>query len=248
MKVASAFVVLASVAAVWSTSVLLPLYVYPDPGKWDPVYNAISGSSATKFVVVINPSSGPGGDTPADHYADAVTKLKGYENVLTIGYVRTNYTNIPLDQTTQDISSYAAWPTSAQPSGIFFDEVTADTDSAATSYMSSAAAAAHSAFPSSTVVFNPGAVEDSTYFDYADLIVGYEDFWSKYDPSNTPSTLGNAAKSAIIVKEVPAGADIGVAIATAKADGIGAVYFSSDSDYQVLSLLEQVAEGVGSSD
>ena len=40
-------------------SVLLPLYVYPESGAWDPVYSAVSSNPSVEFVVVVNPDSGP---------------------------------------------------------------------------------------------------------------------------------------------------------------------------------------------
>jgi Spherulation-specific family 4 len=45
-----------------ATQVLLPLYIYPLTGVWDPVYDAIAAYPDLLFRVIVNVDSGPGGD------------------------------------------------------------------------------------------------------------------------------------------------------------------------------------------
>lgn len=52
---------LAFVSLVSSTSILVPLYVWPeDDSTWAPVFNAISSYPDVQFQVIVNPNSGPG--------------------------------------------------------------------------------------------------------------------------------------------------------------------------------------------
>lgn len=94
-----------------ATSVLLPLYIYPTPGAWTPVYNAVAANASVHWQIVINPNSGPGpaNTYPNSDYITAISKLNSYKNVELIGYTPTNYTNRPYANVTQDIRTYAYW-------------------------------------------------------------------------------------------------------------------------------------------
>lgn len=74
----------------------------------------------------MNPSSGPGSTPyPNDQYTVAVGTLNTYQNVQTVGYVRTNYANRNISSVVAEISIYAKWAsnsTSLAMHGIFFDE------------------------------------------------------------------------------------------------------------------------------
>ena len=60
MKFTTFFTAGLSTVLASSTSVLLPLYVYPSPGVWNPVFDAITAHPNVLFYVVVNPDSGPG--------------------------------------------------------------------------------------------------------------------------------------------------------------------------------------------
>jgi len=134
--------------AVPRSGVLVPLYVYPSPGAWDPLYNAyvrhqyftfssqlitgrISGHPRLEFTIVVNPASGPGtGSGPDGNYTREIPRLNAFANVRTVGYVSTNYTNRDLDSILGDISTYSAWSENATAGnlsmhGIFLDETPA---------------------------------------------------------------------------------------------------------------------------
>ncbi|KAG8163797.1 hypothetical protein KVR01_007094 [Diaporthe batatas] len=51
---------IALVANVLATNILLPLYVWPASGAWNNVYEAIEMNSQLTFQIIINPNSGPG--------------------------------------------------------------------------------------------------------------------------------------------------------------------------------------------
>jgi hypothetical protein len=78
------------------------------------------------FLVIVNPQSGPGNDTwwPNEDYVRELPKLNAYPNVRTIGYVRSQYCERPVDDVYADIDAYAE--RSSTPglgvNGIFIDE------------------------------------------------------------------------------------------------------------------------------
>lgn len=128
------------------SSVLLPLYIYPDPGAWEPIHAAyvnllhrrayrlqnlssIAANPTLNFVVIVNPNSGPGAPPwwPNADYVREIPKLNAQPNVQTVGYVRTAYCERSIEKVFEDIETYANWSkdsTSAGLSveGIFFDE------------------------------------------------------------------------------------------------------------------------------
>ncbi|PVH67459.1 spherulin 4-like cell surface protein, partial [Cadophora sp. DSE1049] len=93
---------------------------------WAPLFNAIETRPQLKFIVIVNPSSGPGSlPYPSDQYTTAVQKLNAYQNVQTVGYVRTDYANRNVSTVLVDISTYAGWALNSSAiamHGIFFDE------------------------------------------------------------------------------------------------------------------------------
>ncbi|KAH7720219.1 cell surface spherulin 4-like protein [Aphelenchoides avenae] len=150
---ASFVVVLASLGTVASaaTSVLLPLYVYPSNGGWDPVYAAVSANPSVDFLVVVNPDSGPGAGTyPNSDYVTGIAKLNSYSNVKTIGYVHTTYGKDPTSVIEKNITKYAGWSDYTSQNiavqGIFFDET--NSSSAVNSYMQTVSEFAYNTIPS----------------------------------------------------------------------------------------------------
>src|SRR5215510_12230545 len=109
-----------------STSILVPLYIYPledsIPSIWDPLINAFGVCFAgtdcriecyptVHFIVVINPNSGPDGrpDLPDAQYQRAIPYLQGYTNVTLIGYVSTLYGRRLLPEAKNDVDIYWRW-------------------------------------------------------------------------------------------------------------------------------------------
>jgi hypothetical protein len=88
--------------------------------------NSIATHPDLQFLVVINPSSGPGNSsTPDEAYQTAIRQLNTYPNVQKIGYVRTNYAQRNFSEVLADISTYSGWPSQSADlavTGIFFDE------------------------------------------------------------------------------------------------------------------------------
>lgn len=91
--------------------ILVPLYIYPAPGAWDPVYTAAAVlADALDFYVVVNPANGPGaGLLPDANYVEALERLTALGNVKVIGYVHCSYGLREAEEIVRDVERYAAW-------------------------------------------------------------------------------------------------------------------------------------------
>jgi len=127
-----------------TSNIILPLYIYPLNGAWDPLYevlvaffptavarqtadlNRLTAYPRQNFTIIVNPESGPGSSAlPSDDYVSQIQKLNKYPNALTIGYVRTGWARRSLNDALHDVSVYSGWATNATGlavHGIFFDE------------------------------------------------------------------------------------------------------------------------------
>lgn len=142
-----------------------------------------------QFVVVINPASGPGSTPyPDSNYIKAISQLNAFNNVITIGYVRTNYGNQPIVNVTADINTYAGWSSYSAANismhGIFFDESPAVNVSSSLSFMKNVTDRARLSIPSSTVsqilllfsfpsqlVTNQGVIPETfDYFTWSSIV------------------------------------------------------------------------------
>ena len=68
--------------------------------------------------MIINPANGPT-QTPDENYQREISKLAGFTNIQLLGYVRTNYTQRPIDNVLADVTTWSTW---SGFQGIFFDE------------------------------------------------------------------------------------------------------------------------------
>lgn len=90
--------------------VLVPLYIYPFPTAWDPLYVAADSHPELDFLVVVNPNSGPGpGILPDANYIEALARLTAAPNVKVIGYVHCSYGKRLLDELVAEVSAYRGW-------------------------------------------------------------------------------------------------------------------------------------------
>lgn len=239
-----------------ATFILLPIYIYPSGSLWAPTYKAIEKYPQIHWQVIVNPHSGPGpaNSFPDSDYITAISKLNSYKNVLTLGYVSTSWTNVPIDDVKRDISTYANWASysaaNISMAGIFFDEATTSSSSAALDYMRKISAFAYAEVPSAVtpVIFNPGAVPDSIdYFNYADTVVLFEDYYSNYTGQATINKFpkGYNAQSAIIVHTLTASqTKLNRLVQTIVAKKIGGVYFTNDCCYKGIEYLSKLVSAV----
>ncbi|RMZ66808.1 Spherulation-specific family 4 [Pyrenophora seminiperda CCB06] len=179
-------------------SILLPLYVYPSAGAWDPLYAAAKAYRDVDFRVILNPCSGPCmGSLPDQVYLDEIPKLHSHPNIHTLGYVATNYTDKPLESVLAEIDTYASWPTVTNSSnmrveGIFLDETPSSYDPDAYAYLETAGRAIRnsSVFADRFVVHNPGLISptllssptvlQNSFLNLTDLTIIYEETFNNW--------------------------------------------------------------------
>lgn len=89
-----------------------------------------------QFLVIINPSNGPGNQTLLDpNYERELPLLNSKKNVRTVGYVRTTWATRNVNDVYTDVSVYSSWADNKTQDykmrGIFYDEApTVYTDAA----------------------------------------------------------------------------------------------------------------------
>ena len=171
-------------------AVALPLYSWPSPGAWNPIYSAIANNPNTTFNVIVNPNSGPGSFPPATEYIAGVAKLNSYSNVNTYGYLHTEYAVRPLSDIKSDVATYAKWnsykASNIALDGIFVDEATDQTGHL--DYMKTVASTIRTAMPKKGKIWtNPGCIVASSFYDYADIVTAFEDSYVNW---NSPKRVG----------------------------------------------------------
>lgn len=185
---------------------------------------------------------------PASDYASAIDKLNSYDNVVTIGYVHTLYTDASISTLESNVSTYAGWSDYTEGNitvaGIFFDEAPSTSDSSYTEYMSTAASYAKSK-GLDYVIFNPGTPTTvAAYYDDASLIVNQEiDYSSWSDSTVTDIASEYRDASAVLIHDFSSSGDISSIVSTVVSDGIAAFYATEDCCYNAVttSLLSDIA-------
>ncbi|KAK7180580.1 hypothetical protein DPSP01_006415 [Paraphaeosphaeria sporulosa] len=182
-------------------SILLPLYVYPWPGVWDPLYWAAGNNTNLKFNVILNPCSGPCmGSLPEPAYIDEIPKLKNHPNIRTLGYVATNYTDKVLDSVLSEIRQWASWPmlmndTRMSVDGIFFDEIPGLYHWQKHDYLKATTNAVQASehLGEKLIIHNPGTLPDPVwnYLDLANTTVIFEDTFANFIEATKFNALKN---------------------------------------------------------
>ncbi|KAF2273403.1 uncharacterized protein EI97DRAFT_156392 [Westerdykella ornata] len=175
-----------------AASVILPLYVYPSAGAWEPLREMASSYPHVHFTAIVNPHNGPGGGAlPNEDYAQAIRALNSLNNVRTIGYVSTTWCSKTVESVLDEIALYDGWGQS-DPSlamgGIFFDETPTRYSPENISYLLTISHAVHDqhGLKDGFVVHNPGAVPEAQYFvdptfkQAADLTIIFEDTYDHW--------------------------------------------------------------------
>lgn len=157
--------------------VLVPLYIYPAPGAWDPLSEAAAAFPDAHFVAVVNPANGPGESAlPDENYRNAISALAKHRNVTVIGYVYCSYGKRPIEAIKEDVDRYVAWNKAEglAVSGIFIDESPSEPEYV--TYMARvtehARGAWHAAYKRQCiVVYNPGVMVARDFFQHPDYVV-----------------------------------------------------------------------------
>ncbi|VDC05586.1 unnamed protein product [Peniophora sp. CBMAI 1063] len=225
----------ALVPAVLGLNILFPAYFCGDGDDCDTkscaqytaIVNPLAGHSNVHLYTIINPDNGPMSTSDLyPNYVTCIPTLKNAASSTVLGYVSTGYGDRSTSDVEADLDTYATWPTSYRPSGIFFDEVP-DGSGQVSQYASYATYARNKGF--SYIVFNPGTTANLGYFSAADLLVTYEDAYSGFSTSDlTISSSAPAAKQAIILYGGPSSAPASL-ISQIGALGAGAVFITDDT-------------------
>lgn len=165
-------------------AIVIPLYIYPSPGAWDPLIRAAQAQPDVQFVGIINPNSGPGVEPlPDANYQKVLTDLCQISNIQLLGYVHADYGKRKPGTIKSEIDRYSDWGTKSSGAfsvqGIFIDEVPAD--SRLRRAMADLATHIRTSFAGrGVVVYNPGVVVDPGFLKDADRVVVFEESQHKW--------------------------------------------------------------------
>ncbi|KAL4874592.1 Spherulation-specific family 4 [Aspergillus karnatakaensis] len=171
------------------SSVMFPLYIYPETNStWGPLYDAIQTHPELKFVVIVNPQSGPGSsETPDEAYQLAIRQLDSYSNVQKVGYVRTDYARRNVSEVLADVARYSDWHSQSADlamAGIFFDESPHQYAEATADYLNRINLAVKNATglqEDRMVIHNPGTIPDARLaVPNTDVTVVFEQAYDHY--------------------------------------------------------------------
>ncbi|CAO2653669.1 Nn.00g030800.m01.CDS01 [Neocucurbitaria sp. VM-36] len=197
-----------------SATIILPLYIYPkDNTTWTPLYNSLLARPKLNYIVIINPSSGPGDSQyPDEQYTSALSQLAKYSNVRKVGYVRTGYASRNLTNVFSELNTYAGWASKDKAlamDGIFFDESPHQYSAKAVDFMLSASQAVKNADGiqgAKTVIRNPGVVPDARFNDTnTEISVVFEQSYTEYQDKTEELAVLNDGRSrhSYMVHSVP---------------------------------------------
>ncbi|KAF2024198.1 hypothetical protein EK21DRAFT_79208 [Setomelanomma holmii] len=208
-------------------SVIVPLYVYPAMGAWDP------GRFLPKDTIhyVVNVHNEPGeGVLPSAEYSHATETLNSFDNIRTVACVATMWCARNLTSVLDEIAAYSFWgdyDESIAIDGIFVDETPTQYAPDYASYLQTIAQAVYESdgikdgyigkatfqlgtgAPGATV-HNPGALPDSKYFSEVlspDLTIIFENTFSNWSIESCPladaSQQYNHSRLALLLHSVP---------------------------------------------
>ena len=167
-------------------SIAFPLYIYPLPDAWTPLFTAIERNQNIIFNLIVNPNNGPGAPPlPDTNYIQNLAKLNSHSNVHLFGYIHTTWGARPLAAIEADLAVYGGWAQHAAADihvdGVFLDEAPSDLKFIA--YMKSIAQATKAALGSQARVWgNPGVPVDAAFYAVVDVVNACEnswEFWAK---------------------------------------------------------------------
>jgi len=173
-------------SAVPRSGMLIPLYIYPAPNAWDPLFAAIQSHPSVDFIIVINPASGPGpGPSPDANYVREIQRLNEFPNVRTIGYVAVDYGRKLIDSAFSDVDKYSVWGETNQllaMQGIFLDESPQIADDHNTTYLERMRhyIKGQKSLADGLLVMNPGMIPDGPILNSADRTVVFEERYQTY--------------------------------------------------------------------
>ncbi|VDB85828.1 unnamed protein product [Peniophora sp. CBMAI 1063] len=178
---------LALLPRAFGLGILFPLYFCGGEGgncntttcpNYSSLLSGIQAHPSVTLHMIVNPFNGPLSTAVINanytNYPACLPHLKTATPASALlGYVSTNHSHRHCENITADIRTYASWPSSYRPTGIFFDEAPSNAGNVSL-YKYYAGFARGMGF--SFIVFNPGTKADSGFYDptAADMVVTYE--------------------------------------------------------------------------
>ncbi|KAK0667291.1 Spherulation-specific family 4 [Cercophora samala] len=221
--------------------ILVPLYIYPDPGAWEPLLLAARRHPDLQFIVVVNPNNGPGeGDKPDENYVAVLTQLRDVQNVRLVGYVYCSYGKRGLGEMGGEVGRYKVWGCEKRGcgvpiKGIFFDEAPADPDHVG--YMASAAGTVREILSEeAVVVYNPGIFPDERYWESGDYVVVFEnvakEWWSGYVRENVKKLSKELKERSVVIAHSCQGEEKEGILADVRREHWGGHFLTGEGGYE----------------
>lgn len=202
---------------------LIPAYFYPGGPDMEHWNRLIDAADRAPIAVIVNPSSGPGGEPNADYAA--VLRRADAAGLLTIGYVNTDYAKRPVSQAKDDIDRWVRFY--PEIDGVFLDAQASS--EAHLDYYVDLCAYVRSKVGAALVVSNAGTSCDPTYFrrPTADVIVLFENFQG-FDGFHLPQTLAGEPplRFAAMPYAIAGATEMRNRINEAIVKGIGCIYLT----------------------
>lgn len=201
-----------------SPMIVVPLYIYPAEDAWQPLVEAAARHPKAKFMVIVNPNSGPGESTlPDANYVAALRRLSVLPNVELLGYVHCSYGQREITTITTEIDKYSHWsaeftklggeeaPVSLH--GIFFDEVPSnvlhlDFMSRLSSHARAQWAKDDRASQPAIVIYNPGVLVGREFYEHSDYVVAFEhadSTWRDFENALAGLSRSTRAKTVVLI-------------------------------------------------
>lgn len=161
------------VISTFTQKIAIPSYFYPG-GSSLSYWQKIINSTGSVGLVVVNPSDGPGNNKDLN-YSNIVSSLQSV-GIKVVGYVYTNWGGRDINIVKSEVDKHFQW---YNLDGIFFDEAS-DLLEKVTYYQQLYNYVKQTYGTDKIVIINPGINTLEEYINTADIIVNFEDEYTKY--------------------------------------------------------------------
>lgn len=194
------------------------------PAFFEPPDWSRAVSEGPPAVMILNPASGPG-TAPQPGLQQSVRHAAG-AGTRVLGYVGTNYGQLPAAQARREIRQYRAW---YRVHGIFLD-LTPTQGTARLGYYRDLAAYIRGQIPGAVIWINPGSVPDRAYMSVASVAMIFEGSYAQYQHQAFPRWVRDypARRFAHTIYGTPPG-DITPAVRLSRQRNAGYLFLTPDA-------------------
>jgi len=188
-----------------------------------PDWSAAVADGRAPAVMILNPASGPG-TAPDPALRQAVSQATAAGSRV-IGYIGTNYAQLPAAQARQEVRDYRAW---YHVRGIFLDQTPTE-GSQQLGYYRDLGRYIRQSVPGAAIWINPGAVPDRSYLSVANVVMIFEGSYASYQHLNLPGWVDRypPGRFAHTIYAAPAGA-VASAVRLARDRNAGYLFLTPD--------------------